>query len=83
MRLNLNEPAKAQCQILDKNDLIFPDCTLVLRVEGSSVKGSPHLVRPLVLILKDGPTHNSKITELYGPAYREKGTRTKQGGGPL
>ena len=40
---------------------------MVLWSEGSSVKGSPQQVGPLALMLREGPTHNSKITEINGP----------------
>ena len=35
--------------------------------EGSSVKGSPQQVGPLAFMLREGPTHNSRITEINGP----------------
>ena len=34
--------------------------------DGSSVKGSPQQVGALALKLREGPTHNSKITEING-----------------
>ena len=40
---------------------------MVHGAEGSSVKGSPQQVGPLALLLREGPTHNSRITEMYGP----------------
>ena len=40
---------------------------MVLCSEGSSVKGSPQQVGPLALVLREGPTDNSKITEINGP----------------
>ena len=39
----------------------------MLRSEGLSVKGSPQRVGPLALMSREGPTHNSKITEINGP----------------
>ena len=39
---------------------------MVLLSEGSSVKGSPQQVGPLALMLMEGSTHNSKITEING-----------------
>ena len=40
---------------------------MVLCFEGLSAKGSPQQVGPLALMLREGPTHNSKITEINGP----------------
>ena len=40
---------------------------MVQVAEGSSVKGSPEQVGPLTLMLREGPTHNSRITEINGP----------------
>ena len=41
---------------------------MVLWAEGSSVKRSPQQGRPLALMLREGPTLNSRITEIYGQA---------------
>ena len=40
---------------------------MVLWSEGLSFKGSPQQVGPLALMLREGPTHNSKLTEINGP----------------
>ena len=40
---------------------------MVYGTEGSSIRGSPKQDGPLALMLKEGSTHNSRITEIYGP----------------
>ena len=40
---------------------------MVLWFEDQSVKGSPQQVGPLALMLREGPTDNSKITDINGP----------------
>ena len=35
--------------------------------ESLSVKGSPQQAGPLALILREGPTHNSSVTEINWP----------------
>ena len=40
---------------------------MVQVAEGSSVKGSPWEVGALAIMLREGLTHNSRITEINGP----------------